>query len=35
MRPLGVNTWVWTSPLTDANSADLLHHVADLGFDAV
>ncbi len=35
MRPLGVNTWVWTSPLTDANAPEVLHHVADLGFDAV
>jgi len=35
MRALGVNTWVWTSPLTDANLPDLLRHVADLGFDAV
>ena len=35
MRPLGVNTWVWTSPLTDANAPELLRHVADLGFDAV
>ena len=24
MRPLGVNTWVWTSPLTDANAPELL-----------
>ncbi|GAB3995212.1 sugar phosphate isomerase/epimerase family protein [Nocardioides marmoraquaticus] len=35
VRPLGVNTWVWTSPLTDATAPDLLRHVAGLGFDAV
>jgi D-psicose/D-tagatose/L-ribulose 3-epimerase len=35
MRALGVNTWVWTSPLTDARLPDLLSHIADLGFDAV
>ncbi len=35
MRLLGVNTWVWTSPLTDADAPDLLRHVADLGFGAV
>ena len=35
MRAIGINTWVWTSPLTDANLPDLLRHVADLGFDAV
>lgn len=35
MRPIGVNTWVWTSPLTDAVAPDLLRHVAALGFDAV
>ncbi len=35
MRAIGVNTWVWTSPLTDANAPDLLRHVAELGFDAV
>ncbi len=35
MREIGVNTWVWASPLTDATVGDLLRHVADLGFDAV
>ena len=35
MREIGINTWVWASPLTDENVTDLLHHVADLGFDAV
>lgn len=32
---LGVNTWVWTSPLTDEVLPGLLRRVADLGFDAV
>jgi D-psicose/D-tagatose/L-ribulose 3-epimerase len=35
MREIGVNTWVWTSPLTDAGAADLLRRIADMGFDAV
>ena len=35
MREIGVNTWVWTSPLTDAGVADLLRRIADMGFDAV
>ena len=34
-REIGINTWVWASPLTDENVTDLLHHVAALGFDAV
>jgi D-psicose/D-tagatose/L-ribulose 3-epimerase len=32
---IGINTWVWVSPLTDAAVGDVLIHVADLGFDAV
>ena len=35
MRAIGINTWVWTSPLTDATAPQLLRKVADLGFDAV
>jgi len=35
VRPLGVNTWVWPSPLTDASLPDLARRIADLGFDAV
>lgn len=35
MRPLGVNTWVWTSPLTDEQLPQLLEKVAGMGFDAV
>lgn len=34
-RAIGVNTWVWTSPLTDADLPPLLRKIADLGFDAV
>ena len=32
---IGVNTWVWTSPLTDSGAPELLHHIAAMGFDAV
>ena len=35
-RTIGVNTWVWTSPLTDATARPTCsRHVAALGFDAV
>src|SRR4029079_18266049 len=34
-RAIGINPWVWASPLTDETVTDLLHHVAALGFDAV
>ena len=30
---LGINTWVWTSPLTNEALAELAPHVAELGFD--
>src|SRR5262245_14737360 len=32
---LGVNTWVWTSPLTDASLAQLAPRIADWGFDVI
>ncbi|MGB3444465.1 MAG: sugar phosphate isomerase/epimerase [Actinophytocola sp.] len=32
---LGVNTWVWTSPLTDASLAELAPRIAGWGFDVV
>ncbi|MEO5664416.1 MAG: sugar phosphate isomerase/epimerase family protein [Nocardioides sp.] len=35
MRAIGINTWVWASPLTDATIDPLLDHIAGLGFDAV
>ena len=34
-RILGVNTWVWTSPLTDESLGRLAPHIARLGFDAI
>lgn len=34
-RLIGVNTWVWTSPLTDAALADLAPRIAGMGFDAI
>ncbi|QRN81690.1 MAG: sugar phosphate isomerase/epimerase, partial [Nocardiopsis sp. BM-2018] len=35
MRALGVNTWVWTSPLTDASLERIAPRVADWGFDVL
>ncbi len=35
MRAIGINTWVWTSPLTDATLPDLLETIAAAGFDGV
>jgi D-psicose/D-tagatose/L-ribulose 3-epimerase len=35
MREIGVNTWVWTSPLTDEAVGGLLERIAAMGFDAV
>lgn len=32
---IGVNTWVWTAPLTDAEIAWLVPHVAQAGFDLI
>jgi D-psicose/D-tagatose/L-ribulose 3-epimerase len=34
-RVIGVNTWVWTSPLTDENFAPLVAKVAKMGFGAI
>jgi D-psicose/D-tagatose/L-ribulose 3-epimerase len=34
-RPVGINTWVWVSPLTDAEAPALLRKIAEMGFDAV
>lgn len=34
-RPLGVNTWIWTSPLTDARLADLAPRIRDWGFPII
>jgi len=35
VRAIGINTWVWSSPLTDELLPELLRKVAALGFDAV
>ncbi|WP_017571225.1 sugar phosphate isomerase/epimerase family protein [Nocardiopsis halotolerans] len=35
MRALGVNTWVWTSPLTDAELERIAPRVAGWGFDTI
>jgi D-psicose/D-tagatose/L-ribulose 3-epimerase len=35
VRAIGINTWVWASPLTDASLDPLLDRIAELGFDAV
>lgn len=35
MRRIGVNTWVWTSPLDDATLAALAARVAAWGFDLI
>ena len=34
-RIIGVNTWVWTSPLTDANLGDLARKITGMGFGAI
>ena len=35
MRAIGINTWVWTSPLTDPTLPHLLETIAGAGFDGV
>lgn len=35
MRSIGVNTWVWTSPLTDVDLAELAPRIAGWGFDVI
>ncbi|ASO21315.1 D-psicose/D-tagatose/L-ribulose 3-epimerase [Actinoalloteichus hoggarensis] len=35
MFPIGVNTWVWESPLSDAALSRLVPRIAGWGFDAV
>jgi D-psicose/D-tagatose/L-ribulose 3-epimerase len=34
-RTLGVNTWVWTSPLTDATLPDVARTAAAMGYEAI
>jgi D-psicose/D-tagatose/L-ribulose 3-epimerase len=35
MNPIGANTWIWVSPLTDDRLATLGPRICDLGFDVV
>jgi D-psicose/D-tagatose/L-ribulose 3-epimerase len=35
MNPIGVNAWVWVSPLTDERLEALAPHVRELGFDVL
>ena len=35
MSPIGANTWIWCSPLTDERLAELAPKVRGLGFDAI
>jgi D-psicose/D-tagatose/L-ribulose 3-epimerase len=35
MNPIGANTWIWTSPLTDEWLADLVPRLSAWGFDLV
>ena len=35
MNPVGANAWIWASPITDAEIAELAPHVAELGFDLI
>ncbi|MCO1594172.1 sugar phosphate isomerase/epimerase [Micromonospora sp. RHAY321] len=35
MHPLGANTWIWVSPLTDARLAELAPRIRDWGFDTI
>ena len=34
-RTIGINTWVWTSPLTDESLSELTGRAADMGFGAI
>lgn len=34
-RPIGVNTWVWTSPLTDASLEELAPRIRAWGFEVI
>jgi D-psicose/D-tagatose/L-ribulose 3-epimerase len=35
MNPIGANTWIWVSPLTDERLARLAPRVRDFGFDVI
>lgn len=33
MNPIGISSWIWTSPLTTARLPEIARHVKQLGFD--
>ena len=33
MNPIGITSWIWTSPLTTDRFPEIAQHVARLGFD--
>ena len=35
MNPIGANTWIWVSPLTDARLAELAPRIRGWGFDVI
>ncbi|MEV1146672.1 hypothetical protein AB0I76_23875, partial [Micromonospora sp. NPDC049799] len=35
MHPIGANTWIWVSPLTDARLAALAPRIREWGFDVI
>src|SRR5260370_33154536 len=35
MNPIGANTWIWVSPLTDERLARIAPRVRDFGFDVI
>lgn len=35
MNPIGANTWIWTSPLTDVRLAELAPRIRGWGFDTI
>lgn len=35
MNPIGANTWIWSSPLTDERLAELAPRIAAFGFDVI
>jgi D-psicose/D-tagatose/L-ribulose 3-epimerase len=35
VNPIGANTWIWVSPLSDERLAELAPRIRDFGFDAI
>jgi len=35
MNPIGITTWIWTSPLTTERFGEVVPHIKQLGFDLV